>query len=219
MARRGVKKQDHERLDDKTVGLVASLLEDNSITKKEACERLNINYNTARLNKIIQEYKDNQEYRAKRYKMNRGKPFSDLELKELIVDYLSGESISAISDRLFRSTHVIKAKIKDLHLPERTKTSDYFHPELIPDEAVSEDFSVRELVWSARYNCVAEIRKKYPATDKYETYYSIWVFGKHNEFAHQPWWELGKLEALKNLQLKNDEFVKTEKPNFAYRID
>ena len=56
MAKRGVKKQDHERLDDATIGRVVSLLgAEKPITKKAACETLNISYNTARLKKIIDE--------------------------------------------------------------------------------------------------------------------------------------------------------------------
>src|SRR5210317_827484 len=98
MARRGIKKKEYERLDDVTIGRVVSLLEgEKPITKKEACETLNISYNTARLNKIIQEYKDKMAYRKKRYESNKGKPFSDLDIKELVTDYLNGDSIASIA--------------------------------------------------------------------------------------------------------------------------
>ena len=103
-------------------------------------------------------------------------------------------------------------------MPERTKNSTYQKPDLIPDEAVAEEFAIGELVWSARYNAVAEIKAIYDDGD-IGMVFSLWVFGKHNEFVYQPWWELGKLEAVERFKLTVDKFIKTEKPNFAYRID
>ena len=217
MAKRGVKKQDHEKLDSATIGRVISLLEaENPITKKAACEILNISYNTARLNKIIQEHKDRQEHIKKRFALNKGQPFSDLELKELIADYLNGSSITSIADSLYRSVHIVKKKIKELNLPERTKGSTYQTPDLIPDEAVSQTFEIGEIVWSARYGAVAEVRSVYTGLGEV---YRIFVFGKHNEFAYQPWWELGKLESVKQFNIPVEKFIKTEKSNFSYRVD
>ena len=220
MARRGTKKQEHERLDDATIGRVVSLLEaEKPITKKAACEFLNIKYNTTRLNKIIEEYKDKLEFRKKRFAANKGQPFSELEIRELVSDYLNGKSISHIANGLYRSVHTVKKKIEDLNLPERTSTSDYFNPDIIPDEAVSETFDIGELVWSAKYNAVAEIRGFLTVSVTDEPVYSIWVFGKHHEFAYQPWWELGKLDAVKRFNLTAENFMHETKPNFAYRID
>ena len=108
-----------------------------------------------------------------------------------------------------------KKKIQELHLPERTKDSSYWKPEMIPEEAMSDAFEVGELVWSARYNAVAEIHKYW----KDNGTALIWIFGKHNEFAYQPWWELGKLEVVKRFNLEAEKFVKTDKPNFRYRIE
>lgn len=218
MARRGIRKKEDERLDDATVGRVVSLLEqENPITKKAACEILNISYNTARLSKIINEYKDRIEFTKKRLAANKGKPYNELEIKELVTDYLNGDSISTIANNLYRSVYSVKKKIEELNLPERTKNSTYQNPDLIPDEAVAENFEPGELVWSARYGAVAEIRGL--KVVNYEPIYRIWVFGKHNEFAYQPWWELGKLDSVKKYGLTTDKFIKYEKPSFAYRIE
>lgn len=218
MTKRSVKKQEHERLDDATLGRVISLLEDEKpITKKAACDILNISYNTNRLNRIIQQFKEKEEYTRKRFAMNKKAPFSDLEVKELITDYLNGTSITNIANNLYRSVHTIKKKIKEFGLPERSRNPTYQDPDIIPDEAVSESFEIGELVWSARYNAVAEIRK---GSEWYQgQVYSIWVFGKHNEFAYQPWWELGKLNILKKFDIPAESFIKTDKPNFKYRVD
>ena len=53
---RGVKAKAHEKLDGANVQKVINLLgTDEPITKKEACEILNIRYNTTRLQRIIEE--------------------------------------------------------------------------------------------------------------------------------------------------------------------
>ena len=67
------------------------------ITKKEACQILNITYNTTRLNSIIQDFQDKQNFRAKRKAQLKGKPASPLEVKEAITSYLNGDSVSEIS--------------------------------------------------------------------------------------------------------------------------
>lgn len=220
MAKRGVKKKDHERLDDVTVSRVIFLLEqDKPITKKEACERLNISYNTKRLGDIIDEYNTKIEFTRKRFAANKGRSFSEIEVQELVADYLNGESITQIAEALYRTIHVVKNKIIQLGLPERTKAATYFNPDLIPDEAVSETFDIGELIWSARYNAVAEIRQIWGITKFDSGTFLIFVFGKHNEFAYQPWWELGKLEIVKELKIPVEKFIKTEKPNFNYRIN
>lgn len=216
---RGIRKKDYERLDDATVSRVVLLLEQGKpVTKKAACEILNISYSTVRLGKIIQEYKDKIEYTKKRMKANRGKDFGDLELKDMVINYLSGDSISTISKNLYRSIHTIKRKIKELHLPIRDKSTDYFNPKMMPDEMVSDSFEIGEYVWSARYNCVAEIDKYLGEDINLQAgIYSLWIFGKHNQFACQPSWELGKLKILEQFKLRDDEFV-TTKQSFDYRI-
>jgi len=222
MAKRGVKKKDYERLDDATISRVVLLLgEEKPITKKAACEILNISYNTKRLGNIIQEYNDKIEFTKKRFAANKGQPFSDIEIKEMVVDYLNGDSITNIAASLYRSVHVVKRKLNELNLPERTKKPTYQHPDMIPEASVSELFNVGEVVWSARYNAVAEVHGIQLGHDGWGlgAAYCLWVFGKHNEFAYQPWWELGKLEVVERLGLETEKFVKTQKSTFNYRIE
>ena len=213
MAKRGIRKQDHEKLDDLTLGRVVSLLEqDSPITKKVACDILNISYNTTRLAGIIQEYKDKLEYAERRKKQLKGTDIIGLELKDLVVSYLTGESIASISRRLFRSTHTIKTKIKDIHLPEKITKPNYKYPELLPEEMVAEEFALKEYVWSAKYNCVAQIMDVFsPGV------YCIYIFGKYMEFGYQPVHELGKLDILKQFSLQADEF-QTSAQDFNLRI-
>ena len=108
-----VKRKDYERLDDATVSRVIQLLEqDKPVTKKAACEILNISYNTKRLDKIIEEYKDKIEYTKKRMKANKGRAFNEYEIKDMVISYLSGESITKIADSMYRSIHVVKNYLK-----------------------------------------------------------------------------------------------------------
>jgi len=220
VAKRGIKKRDYEKLDDLTINRVVLILEaEKPITKKVACEILNISYNTARLGRIIEEYEERIAYTKKRLKTNRSKPFTDYEIKEMVINYLSGDSITSIAKSLYRSTYVIKSHLESLNLPIRSKKATYHKPDLIPDEMISEYFEIHEYVWSARYNCVAQIMVSLGTMEpNFEGLYSIWTFGKHNQFAMQPWWELGKLGILKQFKLKDDEFQNTEQPNFNYRI-
>ncbi len=65
-AKRTVKAKDHEKLDDATIERVMALLNDEKpITKKAACEILNISYNTTRLGAIIDGYLERKERRRK----------------------------------------------------------------------------------------------------------------------------------------------------------
>ena len=62
-----IKKRDYEKLDDANIERVIAALNDPSpITKKSACEMLNISYNTTRLNNIIAEHEETIKYRELR---------------------------------------------------------------------------------------------------------------------------------------------------------
>ena len=99
-----IKKKKHEKLDDTNVKRVIAALEgDSPITKKDACEMLNISYNTTRLSKIINGFKEEQEYRKRRMAKNRGKPASKEELNEMIEMYLDGQTVTNIAKYMYRS--------------------------------------------------------------------------------------------------------------------
>jgi len=217
---RGIKKRDYEKLDDSTIGRVVELLaSEKPISKKEACEILNISYNTSRLGRIIAEYNDKISYRAERKRKNRGKSFSDFEVKDVILSYLKGESISEIASSLYRTTDGVKQVLLRNNIFIRSKKGDYAHPDLIPDENLSEEYNPGEFAWSARYNCVVEILKLAQLHKEHGNVYKIWVYGKHNEFGSQPWYELGKLDFLKTLNIAGTEFSTTNRLSIIERID
>jgi len=217
---RAIKKKDYEKLDDATINRVVELLaSEKPITKKEACEILNISYNTSRLGRIIEEYNSKITYRAERKRNNRGKAFSEFETKDVILSYLKGESITEIASSLYRSTDSVKRVLEKNSIFIRAKKSNYAHPELIPDENLSEDYSVGEFAWSARYNCVAEVIKLTQVHKDHGSVFKLWVYGKHNEYANQPWYELGKLNFLKTLSITGADFSTANRLNIIERIE
>jgi hypothetical protein len=159
--KRGIKKKDYENLGDENVRKVIALLEPKDgkpITKKEACEILNISYNTSRLSKIMEGFVEKQEYVAKRKKMNRGKPASDVEISEAVVAYLQGEPVADISRALYRSPHFINDIINNVGVPQRvTGAEDKSVFDTVPDACISEVFEPGEIVWSAKYHTTAVV--------------------------------------------------------------
>lgn len=127
------------------------------ITKKAACEILNISYNTTRLDRIIEDYLEREEYTARRKKANRGKPASQAEIAEAVIDYLTGDNISSIAKQLYRSPSFVKTMLERVGVPERPATKDAVDYDIIPEECSSEDFAIGELVWSAKYHSLARI--------------------------------------------------------------
>lgn len=163
--KKGVKKKEGENLTDSYIERVINLLEaEKPITKKEACEVLNIAYNTTRLTKIINEYKENQENDKKRRAANRGKPATDHEIQIIIEGYLEGDSIAEIGSILYRPSSFVKKVIEDIGVPE--KSASYLEPSIIPEQCVSDNFEFGQIAWSARYSAMVIILDCYPANSK-----------------------------------------------------
>jgi len=128
------------------------------ITKKQACDILNISYNTSRLDKIISEYLDHKEYVLRRKSVNKGKKATDGEINSAISDYLSGDSISVIAKSLYRSPSFVKNIIEKTGVPQRpARKEERRQPMYLPEECVSESFVTDQIVWSAKYFSAAQV--------------------------------------------------------------
>lgn len=190
-------KNTEERLDDTSMERVIEYLETKGATKKTACGILNIAYNTHRLDKLIESYKQKKESDAKRRAEKRGKPATNEEIGYVITEYLAGTPINSISNSIYRGSTFIKRILADYSVPERQSSPDYYHPKLIPDAAVRESFNIGELVYSARYDTLAVIDKELVQNDEFV--YRIWLKGNWLQFAYQPAYELASLEEIRKL--------------------
>ena len=153
-------KNENERLDDAHMERVIDFLdpkEGKAGTKKEACQILGIAYNTTRLASLIEKYKEKKAYESKRRGELRGKPATNEEIIYIIGEYLEGATVDSISNSTFRPSGFIKRILEDNAVPIRQSSHDYFRPELIPDGAVRDRFTLGEIVYSARYDSIARI--------------------------------------------------------------
>ena len=114
---------------------------------------LNIAYNTTRLQRIIDDFQDNQSYKAKRKAQNRGRAATDVEIREAVERYLSGDSIAEIAKGLYRSSGFVKALIERVGVPSVNKEGTTF----LPDECIADTFAENEIVWSAVHNKPAKV--------------------------------------------------------------
>ena len=210
--RRGIKKKEGENLTDANIKKVIRLLtQENPITKREACDILNISYNTTRLTRIMEEFQANMEFRKTRMAQKRGRPATKEEVADIAESYLGGESLSDIGKRVYRSVAFVKNVIEKVGVPNRAVGEERFEIEYLPEECVAEEFEVGEVAWSAKYHTSCEVMAK--LENKYnDTYgtncYRIWIrepsehattFGGFN--AYVPAYDLGKLEHLKDYGL------------------
>jgi hypothetical protein len=207
-----IKKKEHEKLSDSNIAKVADLLE-NGISKKDACEILNISYNTTRLSTIIENWKSEKELIIKRKKEKRGKPAQPAEVRNIVESYLSGVAIHDIAKRVYRTPGFVKNTVQRIGIPERVTGEDKYKVSILPEECIAEQFEVGEIAWSAVYHAPCEVRgvlnqQKYDVL--YNTpCYRIYIIenvdsnlsyvnaGGFNAFSAS--YDLGKLNHLKEL--------------------
>ena len=177
-----IKSKSYEKLSDTNIEKVVSLLEqDNPITKKEACNILNIRYNTTRLAKIIEEWRDTQEFRERRKAQNKGKMATKDEIRMVVQSYLDGDNISNIAQSIYRSSSFVRNIIERLGVPQKLAESDHEGKRraMLPEQCVSEKFEIGEKVWSPRNNKFAEIIEEFDTPYNEEKYgcpcYRLWV--------------------------------------------
>ena len=211
-----VRRKRGERLDDETIGRVVKQLE--SISKKEACEVLNISYNTKRLDSIIENWLAEQERRKIMRASLRGKPTTIDEEREIVNSYINNDPIAEIEKFTFRTKDVIEKVINKYNIPKRIRGEySYFNPPFLPDEGIKEDYKEGDLVFAARYNCPATIKSVLTVHPIHGTIYKIWIHGAYARFANQPYYELGDLrKAQEELKLKVEDLSAEEIRQLLY---
>lgn len=192
---RKIKLKAGENVSPTNVARVIAYLGEPKSTKKIACEMLGISYNTTRLANIIEDYNETVARTERLKAKKRGTAIDSTEAASIISEYLETASMQQVSNSHYRSVATIKTVIHKYGADLISLKSDYFRPHLIPEAAVRTVFKVGELVWSARYNCMAEIRK--PTNDG--NGYWIWVLGEASQQSAQATEELGSLEHLASI--------------------
>ena len=156
-----IKQKSHEKLSPENIARVLEHLNaDNPITKKEACGMLNIRYNTTRLQRIIDDYLEMQDYREKRKSQNKGKAASRDEIKTVVQNYLEGYNISEIAKSIYRSPSFVKNIVERVGVPQKLAESDYegIRNSMLPEECVAESFEYNERVWFPKKNKFAIVK-------------------------------------------------------------
>jgi len=199
MAKTRTKNGEDEKLTAQNIDRVIQLLEgEKPITKKAACEILNIAYNTTRLGQIIDKHKEKQLRDKQRRLEKRGKPASPDEVKFTVETYLEGGTIDYISDTIHRSSGFVHSVLENYSVPMRARAHDYFRPELIPEGAMRDRFKVGEVVYSARYDSTARIETELFQNNQW--IYRVWLLSdRWQQYAYQEACELASLEHLKEL--------------------
>lgn len=206
MATKRTKNGDDEKLDDATIEKVIALLEPSDgtkpITKKLACEFLNIAYNTTRLGQILEKHKEKKVREARFRAEKRGKPATTDEVQYTITEYMRGAAVSVIAEALYRSAGIVNQILDDYGVPRRGASYDYFKPEMVPEEAMRDRFTVGEIVYSTRYDSLAKVEAEQTHSSG-AFVYRLWLLSdKWQQFCYQPAYELASLDHLRKLGIK-----------------
>lgn len=208
MSRKRKTELEQERMTDANLRRVISLLEPTEegvkpITKKDACAILGMSYNTARLQQILDDYKQSVLREQKRRAELRGKPATQQDIQHVVNEYLGGNSVDAIAKSMYRSTQFVKNILEKYSVPIRKVPWDYFSPTLIPDGAVKTQFKVGEVAYSARYDSLAKVIKEQYNESKGQYEYRIWLLAdKWQQYAYTEAHELASLEHLREAGIK-----------------
>ena len=167
-----IRKKKQEKLDYENIQRVADALSStNPVTKKEACEMLNISYNTTRLNRILEDFNETMTHRATRKAQLKGTKATDMEIKQVIESYLNEHPISDIAQGMYRSSTFVKNILNRVGVPlKRPATEQGLSNKTgyLPEECVSETFEPNEKVWHAGKDLPARVIKELP---NYESKY------------------------------------------------
>jgi hypothetical protein len=208
-----IKRKDHENLTDTAIQKVINgFAATPPMKKKDAYEILNISANPTRLQKIIDEYLEQKERDKKFREANRGKAAQPHEIKRIIEEYLDRTPIADIAKGLYRNSAFVKAIIHKVGVPTRGVGEDYVNYSPLPDQCLADEFEIGSVAWSSKYAgpCIIE-KEVSPSKDGEAKVYRIYVLqpyeepevnyvrnvGKPGFYAHQPAYELGKLDHLK----------------------
>jgi hypothetical protein len=167
-----IRQKKQERLEEDNLNRVQEALASSTpITKKEACEMLNISYNTTRLSRIMEDHNETLRYRATRKSQLKGTKATDLEIKQTIEWYLDERPISDIAKAMYRSSTFVKNIINRVGVPEKRPKTEQRGSGYLPEECVSNTFEPGEKVWYTGKDLPARVIKEFRNDTNYEDKY------------------------------------------------
>lgn len=171
-------------------------------TKKAACEALGIRYNTKRLETLIDAYSQRKQAAKKLRARKRKEALAGAELAQMISMYLQGYSLKEVADSYYRSTGNIKYYLEKHSANLRANVTDQLNPQLLPDACMCDSHEINDYVWSAKYNCVAQVIGEYKGA------YRIQVLS--DGIQQQAYQECADLGSIKHLEALGIDFSKFE---------
>lgn len=204
-------------------------------TKKFVCEHLGIAYNTARLAKIIEDFKAKEEREKELKEKAKNTALTEAVKKDIVSSYLNGEAQSAIATRYYISPQRVKTVLLEANVPirARAKNAPAKTEHIVQDLDIK--FKERDKVFYGRENSFASIMKVFDEeyADKLRQGRQRWIEllpwkegGKFKEpvvdIHYQIYWELEdgsswKLEPLKN-HIKRVEDLIAETGRETYEV-
>lgn len=174
---------------------------ENGGTKKDACQMLGIAYNTARLDKLIEQFDKEQDVDKRLRAKKRKEAVTDQEVVHWITSYLNGAGFDELSKTYYRSASVIKHHLEKHGALLRASKVNRLNPPDLPEQCISDSFKPGQYVWSSAYNTIALVKAQF------KNAYRIQVLGNGvQEMAYQAPYELGDLSHLENLGVDLSSF-------------
>lgn len=128
-------------------------------TKKACCEQLGIAYNTTRLMKIVNEFKEQGERTEELKKKARVKLLTDIEKKEIANTYIDGEPISRIAERLYLTSPRIKKVLLELNVPLRGRGRKIAAKTEHVIQDLDKKFAIDDKVFYGEKNTMATVKE------------------------------------------------------------
>ena len=128
-------------------------------TKKACCEQLGIAYNTTRLMKIVNEFKEQGERTEELKKKARAKSLTDIDKRDIAKTYIDGEPISRIAERLYLTSPRIKKVLLELNVPLRGRGRKIAAKTEHVVQNLDKKFAIDDTVFYGEKNTMATIKQ------------------------------------------------------------
>jgi len=127
-------------------------------TKKACCEHLGINYNTKRLDKIIQDFRDNEEKQKSLQEKARAQPLTDALKMIIVKDYETGESVAALAKRYYLTSPRIKSILIEKNVPIRTRGNKSAKVDHVTQD-LDAKFKVGDRIFIPAFNAFGKVKE------------------------------------------------------------